>query len=93
MTAELDELAPSYRAATERWPQAPTLASHYQAVSESFSGSGHGLIETVKSFVECVCLTILGEYGEPMPSGTPSTSELLVASLRLLGLSNTRGGE
>ena len=91
MNPELDELAPNYRAAMERWPEAPTLASHYQAVSEAFSGSGHGLLETVKSFIECVCLTILGEFGEPMPSATPSTTELLVASLRLLGLSNTRG--
>jgi len=91
MSVSLDEIAPNYRAAVERWPDAPTLASHYQAVFESFNGSGNSLIETVKSFIECVCLTILGDFGEAMPSATPSTRELLVASLRLLGLSNTRG--
>lgn len=91
MSAQLDGIAPNYRAAMERWPDAPTLANHYRAVSESFGGSGHGLIETVKSFVECVCLTILHDHGEPMPSANPSTSELLVASLRLLGVSRTRG--
>ena len=74
MSVSLDEIAPNYRAAVERWPDAPTLASHYQAVFESFNGSGHGLIETVKSFIECVCLTILGDFGEAMPSATPSTS-------------------
>lgn len=91
MSAELDSLAPNYRAAMERWPEAPTLDSHYRAVAESFIGSGHGLIEAVKSYVECVCLTILGEFGKSMPSASPSTSELLVTALRLLGISNTRG--
>ena len=91
MSAELDALAPNYRRAMEKWVDAPTLARHYTAVAEGFSGSGHGLIETVKSYVECVCITVLGEQGEPMPSAAPSTSELLVATLRVLGISNTRG--
>ena len=90
MTTQLDTVAPNYRTAAERWPDAPTLANHYRAVSESLEGSGHGLIETVKSFVECVCLTILSDHGESAPT-SPSTSELLVSSLRLLGVSNTRG--
>jgi hypothetical protein len=49
------------------------------------------LIATVKSFIECVCLTILGEFGKPMPCSDPSTTELLVEALKPLGLENTRG--
>jgi hypothetical protein len=49
------------------------------------------MVELVKSFVESVCLTIMGEHGEPMPSPTPSTTDLLVAALRPLGLHNTKG--
>lgn len=91
MSAALDALAPNYRRAMERWVDAPTLVQHYAAVAECFEGSAHGLLETVKSYVECVCITVLGEHGEPMPSASPSTSELLVATLRALGISNTRG--
>lgn len=92
MADVLDTLAPHFRRVTERWTDASTLRNHYSAVSESWDGTRHGLVEAVKSFVECVCLTILGEYGKPMPSSSPSTTELLVEALRLLGLQNTREG-
>jgi Arc/MetJ family transcription regulator len=88
---DLDALAPHFRRVMERWPEAPTLSNHYKAVAENHAGSGHGLIGTVKSFIECVCLTILGEFGKPMPSSDPSTTELLVEALRVLGLQNSRG--
>jgi hypothetical protein len=88
---ELDEIAPQFRLAVERWPEAPTLVNHYKAVSECYAADGHGLIGTVKSFIECVCLTILGEFGRPMPCSDPSTTELLVEALKPLGLENTRG--
>ncbi len=86
--SDLDTFAPQFRLATERWPDAPTLLNHYQAVSECYGAAGHGLIATVKSFIECVCLTILGEFGKPMPSSDPSTTELLVEALKPLGLEN-----
>jgi hypothetical protein len=89
--SDVDGVAPHFRLAAERWPEAPTLLNHYMAVSECYSGAGHGLIATVKSFIECVCLTILGEFGKPMPSSDPSTTELLVEALKPLGLENTRG--
>jgi hypothetical protein len=88
----LDSIAPHFRQATERWPEAPTLLNHYKAVAESYEGSGHGLIGTVKSFIECICLTVLGEFGKPMPSSEPSTTELLVEALKTVGLENSRGG-
>lgn len=87
----LDEIAPNFHQAKHRWPQAPTLANHYDAAVQSYEGNGHSLVETVKSFIECVCLTILGEFGKPMPSANPSTTELLVETLSVLGLKNTRG--
>lgn len=49
------------------------------------------MVEHVKSFIESVCLTIMGELREPMPSSNPSTTDLLVAALSPLGLRNTRG--
>ena len=91
MSDDIDIMAPHFRRAMEHWPDAQTLANHYRAVVDGHKGNQHGLIETVKSFVECVCLTVLGEYGKPMPSSDPSTTEMLVETLRLLGLHNTRG--
>ncbi len=91
MPADLDTIAPNFRRAKEQWPDAPTLANHYQAVVDGYVGNGHGLVETVKSFLECVCVTVLGEFGKPMPSSQPGTTELLVECLKCLGLTNTRG--
>ena len=84
-------LPPNLWRSRERWPEAPTLATHYEAVVSSYNGNGHGLVETVKSFIECVCITILGEFGKPMPSSNPSTTQLFVETLGVLGLENTRG--
>jgi hypothetical protein len=89
---DFDSLVPHFGLAKERWPQAPTLSNHYRAVKESYEGSAHGLIATIKSFIESVCLTILGEFGKTMPSSDPSTTEMLVETLKTLGLQNSRGG-
>ena len=89
--AELDILAPNYRRASERWHEAPTLSRCHESLVACFDGNAHGMVEQVKSFLESVCLTILGEFHEGMPSSTPSTTELLIAALRPLGLQNTRG--
>ena len=91
--ADLNTLAPNYRRAQERWPDAPTLAKAYEALAECFSGSGHGLVEHVKSFIESVCRTVLIEYNKTIQNSTPDTTELLVAALDSLGLRNTRGAE
>ena len=88
---DLDVLAPHFRRAKERWSEAPALSNHYKTVAQSYEGGGHGLIGTIKSFIECVCLTILGEFGKPMPSSDPSTTELLVEALKSLGLQSSRG--
>ena len=89
--ADLDVLAPNYRRAQQRWPDAPTLAKYLESLNSCFAGNAHGMVEHVKSFIESVCLTIMGELREPMPSSTPSTTDLLVAALSPLGLRNTRG--
>jgi hypothetical protein len=87
----LDELVPHYRRARDRWPTAPTLVAHYYTLIEAYEGTGQALIESVKSFVECVCRTIITDYGGSVSTGDPSTTELLVAALERLGLRNTRG--
>lgn len=89
--ADLDLLAPNYRRASERWPDAPTLSRCHESLVACFAGNAHGQVEHVKAFIESVCLTILGEFHEPMPSATPSTTDLLVAALKPLGLQNTKG--
>lgn len=83
-------MLPNYRRASERWPDASTLIEYYAAISAAAAGNNHGLVEHVKSFIECLCITILTEFGLPQPSD-PSTTELLVAALKPLGLQNTRG--
>jgi len=88
---DLDALAPNYRRAQQRWPDAPTLTKCHEALRACFDTNAHGQVEHVKSFIESVCLTIMGELREPMPSATPSTTDLLVAALNPLGLRNTRG--
>ena len=89
--AEVDSLAPNYLRAKEHWPDARNLSNCYGEIAKCYSGSSHELVEHVKSMLECVCITILEEFGKPMPSSTPSTTELLVEALQPLGLRNTRG--
>ena len=89
--SEVDELAPNYRRAKERWPAAPNLSHCYGEIVACYASTSHGLVEHVKALLESVCVTILEEFGKPMPSSTPSTTELLVEALRPLGLYNTRG--
>jgi len=91
MMDDLDAVVPHFRQAMERWPDAPALSNHYKAVAESYDGSGHGLIATIKSFIECVCLTILGECGKAMPSSDPTMTELLGEALKSLGLHRSGG--
>lgn len=88
---DLDALAPNYRRAKDRWPNAPTLAACYDSLNACFNGNSHGLVEHVKSFVESVCLTLMGEFRTPMPSAQPSATELLVAGLGPLGFKNSKG--
>jgi hypothetical protein len=89
--ADLDLLAPNYRRARERWPDAPTLSRCYEALTTCFDGNAHGMVEHVKSFIECVCITILAEFGEPKPPSNPTATVLLRAALRPLGFQNTKG--
>ncbi len=85
-----DDLVPSYRRACIRWPDAPGLTMHYKTLTSS-SPDGYGLIECIKSFIESVCVTVLREFNQPVPSKKPSLTELFNAALAPLGLSNSRG--
>ncbi len=85
-----DAFAPQFRRAKERWPEAKTLATHYDAVVTSYDSGAYGIIASVKSFIECVCLTILGEFGKTSSSDA-TTTFLLGEALRALGLDSGRG--
>lgn len=91
MEKEFDSLVPNFRQAKERWSEAPTLASHYQSLVDSYNSNSFSLIETIKSFIESVCLTIMVEFGKSMPNADPNTTEMLVETLKCLGFQNTRG--
>ena len=82
---------PNYRRATDRWPQAPALAQYHAAINHCIAGNGHGVVEHVKSFIECVCITIMTEFGEPLPCKHPNLTQYLNAALGVLGLHNARG--
>ena len=88
---DIDFLAPNYRRAKDRWPDAPLLQSAYDALVECYEGKKHGLVEHAKSYVECVCVTILADFGQVLPSSKPSTTDLLVAALHPLGMQNSHG--
>jgi len=90
MTTTTDAL-PNYRRASNRWPQAPALTQYHAAINHCIAGNGHGVVEHVKSFIECVCITIMCEFSEPLPSAVPTSTQLLVAALKTLGLENSRG--
>ncbi len=90
-TSATTDALPNYRRASDRWPQAPALAKYYAAISHCIAGNGHGIVEHVKSFIECVCITIIVEFGEPLPSADPTSTQLLIAALKALGLQNSRG--
>lgn len=87
----LDDIAPNYVRAKQRWSDAPLLARYYNSLKSCYEGSSHGLVEHVKSFLESVCLTIMAEFKVPKPSENPNTTELLVSALAPLGIRNSRG--
>lgn len=91
MEIDLDTLVPNFRLAKERWSNAPMLSGHYESLVQSYNSNSFGLIEIVKSFIESVCLTVLGDYGKSMPNSKPNTTEMLVETLKCLGFENTRG--
>ena len=82
---------PNYRRATDRWPQAPALAQYHAAINHCIAGNGHGVVEHVKSFIECVCITIMTEFGEPLPCKNSNLTQYFNAALGVLGLQNARG--
>lgn len=89
--AAFDDFVPQFRNATDRWPEAPTLAGHYRAVIDSYQSGAFDLLVTCKSFIECVCRTIIVEFGREEPEGEVSTTRLLVETLKVLGIQNMRG--
>ncbi len=92
MNRPLDDIAPAFRAACERWPDAQNLQQHYNDLARTYEEEGSSLIELTKSFLEAVCWTVINELGATPPdSSTPTTTELLSCVLDALGLRNRRG--
>lgn len=87
----LDDIAPNFARAQQRWPDAPLLVQYYKSLRSCYEENSHGLVEHVKSFLESVCLTILEEFKVSKPSENPNTTELLGAALAPLGIRNSRG--
>ncbi|MCA9444208.1 MAG: abortive infection family protein, partial [Candidatus Omnitrophica bacterium] len=88
--SSLDEIAPSFRRAKDRWPDAQNLKGHYEDLAATFDTSGSSLIELCKSYVETVCITILTELGDEGIERA-STTEYVTRTLEKLGLRQTRG--
>lgn len=92
MTSVLDDIAPAFRAAITRWPDASNLKTHFADLASTFENNGSSLVELSKSFVEMVCITIITELGKELPaSSSPTTTELLGCALDALGIRNQRG--
>ena len=92
MDSTLDDIAPAFRAACERWPDAQNLQQHYRDLARTWEEEGSSIIELAKSFLESVCWTVLKELGAPEPeTSTHTTTELLSYALNALGLRNQRG--
>ena len=88
----LDDIAPAFRAACERWPDAPNLQQYYDDLARTYEENGSSLVELTKSFLEAVYWTVINELGATPPdSSTPTTTELLSSVLDTLGLRNQRG--
>lgn len=87
----IEELAPNFKRASDRWPDAPNLGAAYKSLDETCKGTPHGLYEHCKSFLETVCLTVLAETKTAIPAGDPTTTFLVRESLKALGLENQRG--
>lgn len=81
----------NYERASIKWSDAQTLADYQSAITAAIKGNNHGVVEHVKSFIECLCITILTDFDKPLPSANPMLTELLVEALRALGIYNTRG--
>jgi hypothetical protein len=92
MTSILDDIAPAFKAAATRWPDAPNIQAHYADLVSTFESNGSSLIELCKSFLEMVCITIVTELGKELPaSSRPTTTEYLGCALDALGIRNQRG--
>jgi len=92
MNHGLDDIAPAFRAACDRWPHAPNLQQHYRDLACTYEENGSSLIELIKSFLEAVCWTVIQELdGERPGTSTPSTHQVLRCALDALGLSTQRG--
>lgn len=92
MMSALDDIAPAFREAANRWPDAPNIQAHYADLVSTFESNGSSLIELCKSFLEMVCITIVTELNKDLPaSSRPTTTQYLGCALDALGIRSQRG--
>lgn len=90
MSLALDNLAPNFRRATMHWRGGKGLVAHYETLSAAFEGNQYSLVDLTKSFVECLCRTILTDYGQS-PASNMGLTELLKNAAAQVGLEHQRG--
>lgn len=86
----LDEIAPNFRRAVMRWPEANHLAAHHRNLAIAMDGNAIGVLDYAKSFLESVCRTILKDAGEFIDAN-PEPVWLFSRALETVGLGNEKG--
>ncbi|RDV38732.1 hypothetical protein DV096_07960 [Bradymonadaceae bacterium TMQ3] len=90
MTRQLEDIAPNYQRACQRWPDSPLLKRQEANLRECLSNESHGLVEHIKSFIECVCLTTIHDFGKEPEKENPSLTDLLICALDVVGYHHSR---
>lgn len=88
----LDTIAPNYLRPVAHWSNAASLSDSLDALVACHNSNSIDTVEHVKSYVETVCITILGDNGRKPSSSLPKLTDLLVEALEVLGYSNSRTG-
>ncbi|MCM2348635.1 MAG: abortive infection family protein [Bacteriovoracaceae bacterium] len=91
MGPSLIDIAPSFKQAVNKWPDAIALKQHYDSLELAHSSNSNSTIELTKSFFETVCYTIIEELGAPKPTrASPTTSDIFSCAKRALNIDYIR---
>ena len=86
---------PGIRAFCAHWFHAPMLQQTFDTLESEFARDSDACIDAAKGLVECACRVLLANLDNPASShtpksATPSCSEWLTATVRVLKLSDVR---
>jgi hypothetical protein len=88
----LEAVAPNYFRPVAYWPGAASLSENLDALVVCCNQDSLDTVEHVRSYLETVCITILGDNGREPSTSFPKLTDLLVESLEVLGYANSRTG-